>query len=324
MRKLSVLSIVLGVLVAVLSITVVATLKRNSVLTSQLGQHQAGGAPAAAAVQLPLSTAATPAAAAASVAPVTSSSQHRTLLAPVRTTSPATRKVLSATPKPAGLPPFNSGGLMMGTAKPNFPAGTANTVAVVYTAPIPKGGAVGTVDIPIALRNNTPGAVSSIEVSATIRDSTGAIIASGSNLGTQPEQLAPGEVGLADLLVDTGGKELPADATFTYTAQTGPPGTATLDGATVKVVEVNRVGTNIVGSARNTTGQTVSGPLEAAVWCFDRAGHLTAEAPGLTAGTQSIAPQSTATFTVDLGLLQLDTPATACDTYTVGVTGYFS
>ncbi len=315
-RKLSMLSIVLGVVIVALAVGLVATLKHDSVLSAQLVQYRSGSAPAvsgALAVTTGMSSRATR----------TASLATRSSLAAVKRPTTPTRR-LPTTRADSPLP-FNSAGLMMGTAKPKFEAGTAGTIDVVAAAAIPKDDGTGTADIPIALRNNTSATVSSIQIAATFRNKAGSIVATASTTGTQPGQLVPGEVGLADLLVDTGGKQIPTDATISYTAQSSAPGTSPLNVATAKVTEANRVGSNIVGSARNTSTQTIGGPLEAEVWCFDKSGHLTAKVSGLTEGQSSIAPQASASFTVDLGLLQLAPSAPpACDSYSVGVTGYYS
>ena len=86
--------------------------------------------------------------------------------------------------------------------------------------------------------------------------------------------------------------------------------------APLAVVEANRNGPKIVGSATNKTGKPVTGPYGAEVYCF--AGNkITGQRGDFAEEDGDVEPGGTVHFTVDL----YDTP---CKIFALGVSGYFS
>ena len=105
----------------------------------------------------------------------------------------------SASSSQAALP-FNSDHLLKGNAKPNFPDGAANTVAVVQQGPVINLGNGAGAYIPIAFRNNTSKAISHVDWTGVAKVG-GKIVSTGESQGTDPAQIAPGAVGLSYVLL---------------------------------------------------------------------------------------------------------------------------
>ena len=229
----------------------------------------------------------------------------------VSTSSSAPEKADEA---PVAAPlPLNADGLLGGDAAGlTFDDGEPGKVSVVQTGtPDSDSGTV-----PVVFRNNTDAAVSHVDISGTARDAAGGLLATGSSQGTTPAQIPAGGVGLAYVYFEPASTVLPADTVFEFTFETTEADTSSYNTADLKVVEANRVGTAIVGSATNATGATVTGPYSADVYCFD-AGRLTTSTRSFANEDDDLAADALATFTVDL----FDAP---CATYLVGVTGYFA
>lgn len=104
------------------------------------------------------------------------------------TKAPQTAKSAAITKK-STVPAQSS--FLAGNAHPQFPAGPAGQVSVVYQAPIsPQQN--GTV-VPIVLDNNSSKAVAHVDISGTAKDATGKIVGSGSSQGTSPSVINPGQ-----------------------------------------------------------------------------------------------------------------------------------
>lgn len=232
------------------------------------------------------------------------------------TTSTETKseQTKSAEPESVAPQPFNVSGLLAGDAKPELPAGEAGKVAVVAQAPLEKD-MLDAATLPFVFRNNTDEAISHVDWTATAT-AGGKLVATGSSQGTQPAQIAPGEVGMAFIYFEAG-KSIPdTGATYEFTAETTEADTSSYNTAPLAVGEANRNGKKIVGSATNKTGKPVTGPYGAEVYCFD-GNNLTGRTGSFAEEDGDIQPDGTVHFTVDL----FDS---ACKTFAVGVSGYFS
>lgn len=220
-----------------------------------------------------------------------------------------------AKPKSVTPQPFNVSGLLNGDAKPKLPGGDDNKVAVIARAPLEKSSGFDSATLTFVFRNNTDKAISHVDWTATAR-AGGKLVATGSSQGTQPAQIASGEVGMAFIYFEAG-KSIPrSGAKYAFSAQTTEADTAAYNTAPLAVGEANRNGRKIVGSATNRTGKQVRGPYRAEVYCF-RGNEITGRTGDFAEEHRDVQPNGTVHFTVDLG----DTP---CKTFAVGVAGYFS
>jgi hypothetical protein len=211
--------------------------------------------------------------------------------------------------------PFNVSGLLKGDAKPTLPDGDANKVAVIAQAALEKDSGMGSATLTFAFRNNTGEAVSHVDWTATAR-AGGKLVATGSSQGTQPAQIAPGEVGMAFIYFETG-KDIPdSGSTYEFTPETSEADTESYNTAPITVVEANRNDSKIVGTATNKTGKPVTGPYGAEVYCF--AGNkITGQRGDFAEEDGDVQPGGSVHFTVDL----YDTP---CKTFALGVSGFLS
>lgn len=231
--------------------------------------------------------------------------------APVDSSTPGTS---AASAEPVAPLPFNAGGLLAGTANPNFPAGELDKVSVVQVGALDTD-MIGAAKLPFAFRNNTSEGISHVDWSATAR-SAGSIIATGSSQGTIPKQVKPGEVGLGFIYFDGSATLPPADAEYEFTVNTSPANQDFYNTAPLKVTEANASGDAIVGAAVNGTGESVEGPFGIDVYCFD--GDMVLSEHGNFAEQQGpVAADGQVTFTADLF-------GANCPTFAVGVGGYFS
>lgn len=226
------------------------------------------------------------------------------------TTSPADKPE----PKDVTPKPFNAGGLLKGDAEPTLPDGDANKVAVIAQAPIEKTSGLDSATLIFAFRNNTDAAISHVDWTATAR-AGGKLVGTGSSQGTQPAQIAPGEVGMAFIYFDSG-KDIPEHgATYEFSAKTSEANTESYNTAPLVVGEANRSGTKVVGSATNKTGKPVTGPYSAEAYCFS-GNKITDRGSDFAEEDGDVQPNGSVHFTVTL-------PDT-CKTFALGVSGYFS
>jgi len=204
--------------------------------------------------------------------------------------------------------------LLAGNAHPQYPAGAAVQIGVVYQAPIqPK--SAGTV-VPIVLRNNTSAAVAHVEVSATAKGMGGKIVASGSSQGTDPSTIQPGQWALAFIYFEPGSALSTAD-TLSFTFQSMPASTDSFNTAAIQVTQANLSGSSIAGGVQNTTGHLVQGPISVHAYCLNSAGNPTSEVGGFTSGSSGdLAPGATDSF-------QLSLFDQGCASFLVGAAGYY-
>jgi len=203
---------------------------------------------------------------------------------------------------------------LSGNAHPQFPAGPAGQVSVVYQAPIsPQQG--GGTSVPIVLDNNSSKAVAHVNISATAKDATGKIVGSGSSQGTAPSVIQPGEWTLAYIFFGSA-PDLSSSDTLSFTVNTTPADTSPYNTAAIQVTQANLSGSAITGGVQNTTGHEVTGPIAVDVYCFDGAGHPFDTQREFTAGSGDLAPNATDSFEITFYNQQ-------CPSYLVGASGYY-
>jgi len=206
--------------------------------------------------------------------------------------------------------PFNASGLLGGTAQPNFPDGEASEVSVVQIGPLDRDSG----SLIFAFRNNTNKGISHVDWSATARTG-GSIVATGSSQGTIPDQVQPGEVGLAYIYFDNSAA-VDDGAEYEFTVSSSPVDTSSYNTAPFKVTEVNLVGDSIVGAATNETGAEATGPYSVGVYCFD-GDNLISQFTDFAEQDGDIANGGTVTFSAPLY-------GADCPSFILGVGGYFS
>jgi hypothetical protein len=231
--------------------------------------------------------------------------------------APAESSKARSSAKPSGpvaALPFNAGGLLAGTAAPNFPEGEQGKVTVVQVGALDEHTS-GSAKLPFLFRNNTNEGISHVDWTGTAR-SGGAIVATGSSQGTVPAQVKPGEVGLAFIFFDGTAKLPPADAEYAFTVKTSPADQDAYNTAPLKVTEANSSGDALVGAAVNQTGESVEGPFSVDAYCFD-GDKVLGEHGDFAEQDGPIATDGQVTFSASLF-------GANCPTFAVGVGGYFS
>lgn len=224
------------------------------------------------------------------------------------TTSTETKE---ETPKEVAPQPFNVSGLLNGDAKPTLSAGEVGKVAVIAQGPLD----LDSDTLLFAFRNNTADAISHVDWTATAR-ADGKIVATGSSQGTQPAQVAPGEVGMAYIYFETADAIPKTGATYEFSPETSEANTDSYNTAPLAVGEANRTGDAVVGSATNSTGSPVTGPYRAEVYCFD-GNKLTGRSESYAEEDGDVEAGGTVHFTVELY-------GPPCKAFAIGVAGYFS
>lgn len=224
------------------------------------------------------------------------------------TASPTTT---ASTPSPSSVTiPSTLGG----NAHPVLSPGQPGQLDVIYVGSASSLGGVGT-SVPVAVWNGTSHAVNHIDVSGPAM-SGGSVVGSGDSQDIEPMNLAPGEVAFGMVYFST---SLPAGATFGFTASASQ-GTSTYF-VDAQVTQANYSSgsygdDSVVGSVSNPSSQTMNGPIEADVYCFNSAGQLSDVEPGFTSGNAPIAPGASASFSTD-GI-----KSGSCPTFLVGSSGY--
>lgn len=215
------------------------------------------------------------------------------------------------TPAKAVTPqPLFASKYLRGDAKPSLPAGAKGKIAVIAQAPLDKVAAGGFASLPFVFRNNTDESVGSVSWTATARVG-GKLIATGSDQGSIPAVIAPGEVGLAYIYFDAGASIPDSGVKFEFKA-TGRPVDAILGPAPLVIGEYERNGGQFIGSATNKTKKEISGPISVSIYCFDGS-NLGTETRGF-AEENSVAPGEDANFTV--------TVYDPCKTFVMAVDGH--
>lgn len=208
--------------------------------------------------------------------------------------------------------PFNASGFLGGTAEPSYAAGEPGEVSVVHVGLLDKNGS-GSAVLYSAFRNNTPEGISHVDWNATAR-SNDSIVATGSSQGTIPDQVQPGGVGLSYIYFENG-EVIPDDAEYEFGVETSPTDPTSYNTAPLTVTEATLSGESIVGGATNGTGFTTDGPFSVSIYCFE-GDNIVGSTSSFTEQDGPIDDGGTVTFTVRLH-------EDVCETYAVGVGGYF-
>ncbi len=202
---------------------------------------------------------------------------------------------------------------LSGNAHPQFSAGPAGKVSVVYQAPIsPQQNGTA---VPIVLDNNTSKAVAHVDISGTAKDASGKIVGSGDSQGTYPSVIMPGQWALAFIYFQSS-DGLSSSDTMSFSVNTSPADTSSYNTAAVQVTQANMSSGSITGGVQNTTGHIVTGPISVDTYCFDSNGHPVYEQGGFTASSGDLASNATDSFQIDLSGQQ-------CSSYLVGASGYY-
>lgn len=213
--------------------------------------------------------------------------------------------------------PFNASGYLAGNVTPTLDAGEAGAVSVVSTAALKRDDAVlGGGTLPFAFRNNTGATISHIDFTGTATVD-GKVVATGASQGTVPAHVKPGEMGFSYLYLEDV-KSLPdSGAQYDFRASTMPADNSSFNTAPLKVTQADNNGSAIIGSAVNSTGKPLSGPYAVDVYCFTDGALSSAGTMDFATETGDVAPDGTVSFSHDL----YDSP---CDSFVVGVSGYFA
>jgi hypothetical protein len=231
-------------------------------------------------------------------------------LSATKTKTPQPAKTASITEK--SVAPTQSS-FLAGNAHPQFPAGPAGKVSVVYQAPIsPQQN--GTV-VPIVLDNNSSKAVAHVDISGTAKDASGKIVGSGDSQGTSPSVIMPGQWALAFIYFQSG-DGLSSSDTMSFSVNTSQADTSSYNTAAIQVTQANMSSGSLTGGVQNTTGHVVTGPISVDAYCFDANGHPNYEQGGFTSSSGDLAPNATDSFQIDLSGQQ-------CSSYLVGASGYY-
>lgn len=192
------------------------------------------------------------------------------------------------------------------------PDGEPGELRVVLVGPADDGSG----SLPVVVRNRTDETVYNVEASGTARSADGSLVGSGSSQGFAPTAVAPGEWAFGYVYFST----LPGgDATFDVTA-TGSTDAGILSSVDVKPVETSVMdsefgGKTVIGIVSNDTSKEVGGPVSVMLACFDEPGTAIIGAHIGYTDADAVAPQGTASFSVDL----FDDP---CPVFAVGASGY--
>ena len=196
--------------------------------------------------------------------------------------------------------------LLAGNAHPEFPAGVAGRVSIVYQAPIQLQ-SNGT-SVPIVFRNNTGAAIAHVDVSAAAKNPAGKIIASGSSQGTDPSAVQPGQWAFAYIYNND---------TLSFTFQSTPASADSFNTAAIQVTQANLSGSSIAGGVQNTTGHPVQRPISVNAYCLNSSGDPTTVITGFTSSSSGdLAPGATDSF-------QLNVYDQRCSSFLVGASGYY-
>lgn len=225
----------------------------------------------------------------------------------------------SATPKSApkatalAALPFNAGGYLGGNASPSIAEGESGKVSVVATAPLDSDG-FGSGTLAFAFRNNTAEAISHVDFTGTATVD-GKLVASGSSQGTIPAQVQPGEAGYAYLYFEDVASIPESGAQYDFRATTSAAAPTSYNTAPLTVTQADNNGTSIIGGAVNKTGKELTGPYAVGIYCFS-GDAVTKSTIDYATETGDVEPDGSVSFSHDL----FDEP---CDSFTVGISGYF-
>ena len=218
------------------------------------------------------------------------------------------------TPKKAVTPqPLFASKLLRGDAKPNLTAGARGKIAVIAQAPLDKVDGGGFATLSFIFRNNTQESVGSVSWTATARVN-GKLVATGSDQGSAPAVIAPGEVGFAYIYFEAGERIPDAGTKYEFTATAQPVSDSILGPAPMVIDELDRNGDQFIGSATNKTDSEINGPIGVTIYCFD-GDALVGNTQGF-AEENAVEPGGSANFTITI--------YDPCKTFVMSVAGHYA
>jgi len=195
-----------------------------------------------------------------------------------------------------------------------LPAGESGKISVLSQGPLVSDG-IGGATLLFAFRNNTSKAISHVDFTGTATGNA-KLVASGQSQGTIPAQLQPGEAGFGYIYFPDSSSIPTTGTTYDFKASASAVDASSFNTAPLTVDQVDNNGTSIIGSAVNKTGNPLAGPYSVDIYCFDGAG-LTAQIKDFATESGDITAGASVSFSTRL----FDT---SCDSYLVGVSGYFN
>lgn len=204
--------------------------------------------------------------------------------------------------------PFNDNGWLGGDASPKLDDGESGELSVVEVGRLDADAGM----MAFAFRNNTPAALADIDWTVVVR-ADGELVGSATSMGSVPSIVEPGAVGLAHLYFDSA-DSIPEHAEYKFEPVSS---LASLPHqyAPMTVIEANKVGDAIVGSAINETGNPIGGYPGVQIYCFDGDKLVTAQ-EGAIDRERPIDDGTTVTFSEGLY-------GQNCPTFAVGVSGWY-
>lgn len=209
---------------------------------------------------------------------------------------------------------FNAGELLGGNATPTLGDGDPGEVSVVSTGVLQKDEYSNSGVLAFAFRNNTDAAISHVDFTATAK-ADGTLVASGSSQNVVPAQVQPGEPGFGYIYLEDASSVPESGVEYAFRATTSPADTDAFNTAPLRVTEANHNGSSIIGSAVNETGEPLTGPYSVGVYCLD-GDALTAST--LDYATEDGDVESGGSVSFSHNLFE-----TSCDSFVVGVSGWF-
>ncbi|MBK0422168.1 hypothetical protein JD292_08775 [Leucobacter sp. CSA2] len=214
-----------------------------------------------------------------------------------------------STPQQVKPLPFNAGGLLGGTAAPEFPDGDPGGIVVV--TPDAKVNARGA--LVIAFRNNTGEPISSVRWQGSAKNGD-SVVGQGMSLSSTPGIVQPGEIGLTAISFSNP-KAIPEDANISLSVTSQKPDTEPMSAAPLTVTDARQAGSEVVGNVVNKTGHQVRGPINVDVYCF-KGNEIISMWPGYLK-EKRIEKDGKAPFSLSLY-------GAECPTFAVGVSGSFA
>lgn len=238
----------------------------------------------------------------------TSPSDSTSTLPPTETKPEPTKTPVppTATPTPVRALQLTETPYIGGTANVDLPAGEPGTISVVATGPYN-----GTI-LPVVLRNNSGKTAIRLKLSGRVRDSSGALIASGEDQGIDPRVVPPG--GLAFGYVYFGGAKFDSSTSTVEIRADAETGVEEDYFKSLEITEVNLVGGQLIGIARNDSTKNVTGPISADVLCLTADGAVLSR-QGTYADDDDLKPGQDTSFSINV--------RSSCPLYAVVSSGYY-
>lgn len=213
--------------------------------------------------------------------------------------------------------PFNSEGLLAGTAHPDLAEGEPGAIAVIEVGRLDKG--PHAVYLPFVFRNNTTQPIAQVEWDATAHHEE-QLLAIGSSHSVMPEVIHPGEIGFATIFFPEG-DDIPHSADFDFLARPGASvaqarAAGDYASAPLTITDTYLSGPELVGRAVNRTGADTRAPYRVQIYCFD-GDRLMSEFSGTTDEREGLSEDEDLMFSANFFRQE-------CSSFILGVSGRFS